>query len=101
MIPSISVKAEPPVALVDGNAQADKAQDVASYYLQFLYSEAAQDIAARNYYRPSDPAVLKRYGEQFPALSLVTIDSAFGGWDKAQAQHFADGGVFDQLYKPE
>ncbi|MDQ0516662.1 sulfate ABC transporter substrate-binding protein [Kaistia geumhonensis] len=100
--PSISVKAEPPVALVKGNADAKGTTAVAQAYLDYLYSDAAQKIIAHNYYRPvkpaaADPEDLKR----FAALKLVTVDDPqFGGWAKVQPAHFADGGIFDQIYKP-
>jgi sulfate transport system substrate-binding protein len=102
VVPSISIKAEPPVALVDGNVDEKGTRKVAEAYLSFLYSDAAQKIIAANYYRPAnpkaaDPADLKR----FPAITLATVDDpAFGGWKKVQAAHFADGGIFDQIYKP-
>jgi len=100
VVPSVSVKAEPPVALVDGNADAKGTRKVAEAYLQYLYSDEGQKIAAKHYYRPfkpeaADPADLKR----FPDLKLATIDE-FGGWKKAQPAYFGDGGVFDQIYKP-
>jgi sulfate/thiosulfate-binding protein len=99
--PSLSILAEPPVALIDKVVDKRGTRQVAEAYLDFLYSPAAQRIIAANFYRPSkpeaaDPADLKR----FPALKLVTIDEVFGGWAKAQRQHFADGGVFDQIYQP-
>jgi sulfate transport system substrate-binding protein len=102
VVPSLSIKAEPPVALVDGNVDAKGTRQVAEAYLEYLYSDAAQKIIAANYYRPAhpeaaDPQDLKR----FPDVKLVTIDDPiFGGWSKVQAAHFADGGIFDQLYKP-
>jgi sulfate transport system substrate-binding protein len=71
---------------------------VAEAYLKFLYSPQGQDIIARNFYRPRDPDVARQYASQFPNLKLVTIDDTFGGWDQAQATHFADGGTFDQIY---
>jgi len=74
-------------------------EDVAQAYLEYLYTPEAQDIAARNYYRPRDPAVALRYAERYPALNLVTIQD-FGGWDTAQAAYFADGGLFDRIYTP-
>lgn len=100
VVPSISIKAEPPVALVDGNVDARGTRKVAEAYLQYLYSDEGQKIAARHYYRPfrpeaADPADLKR----FPDLKLATI-ADFGGWKKAQPLYFGDGGVFDQIYKP-
>jgi sulfate transport system substrate-binding protein len=100
VVPSVSIKAEPPVALVDGNVDAKGTRKVAEAYLEYLYSDEGQRIAAKNYYRPykreaADPADLKR----FPDLKLTTIDD-FGGWKKAQPTFFGDGGVFDQIYKP-
>ena len=99
--PSISILAEPPVALVDKVVDKRGTRKVAEAYLDFLYTPAAQRIIAANFYRPSkpeaaDPEDLKR----FPNVKLVSIDAVFGGWAKAQAEHFADGGVFDQIYKP-
>ncbi|MGN6278999.1 MAG: sulfate ABC transporter substrate-binding protein [Sphingomonas sp.] len=96
VVPSISVLAEPSVALVDGNAKKHGTTAVADAYLKFLYSPQAQDIIAQNYYRPRDPAVAAKYAKQFPSLNLVTIKD-FGGWQAAQAKYFADGGVFDQI----
>ena len=100
VVPSISIKAEPPVALVAENAAAKGTTEVAKAYLDYLYSKEGQTIAARHYYRPfkpelADPADMKR----FPQLDLATIDD-FGGWKNAQPRFFADGGVFDQIYKP-
>ena len=100
--PASSILAEPPVALVDGNVDAKGTRKVAEAYLQFLYGPEGQKLAAKNHYRPvspdlADPADLK----QFKDIKLVTInDPIFGGWKKAQETHFADGGLFDQLYKP-
>jgi sulfate/thiosulfate-binding protein len=95
--PSLSVLAEPPVAVVDSVVDRTGTRALAQAYLEFLYTPPAQDIAARNYYRPSDPAVAKQYAERYPALKLVTIKD-FGGWDTAQARYFADGGLFDRIY---
>lgn len=95
--PSLSILAEPPVAVVDKNVDKKGTRKVAEAYLQYLYTDAAQEIIARNHYRPTNPAVAARYASQFPKLSLVTI-ADFGGWAQAQATHFADGGVFDQIY---
>jgi len=99
--PSISILTEPPVAVVDGNADNNGTRKVAEAYLNFLYTPEAQKLIAANFYRPrneaaADPADLKR----FPKLELVTIDGKFGGWRKAQKLYFGDGGVFDQIYKP-
>ncbi|WP_075213917.1 sulfate ABC transporter substrate-binding protein [Mongoliimonas terrestris] len=102
VVPSISVKAEPPVALVDGNVDAKGTREVASAYLDFLYTDVGQQLAAKHFYRPSRPeAVAPADLERFPATELVSIDSdLFGGWVKAQPEHFGDGGIFDQIYKP-
>ena len=96
--PSVSVLAEPPVAVVDKVAAKHKTTQVATAYLQFLYTPEGQEIAARHYYRPRNEAVAAKYAAQFPKLQLFTIDQVFGGWTKAQQTHFADGGVFDQIY---
>jgi sulfate transport system substrate-binding protein len=96
--PSISILAEPSVAVLDGNAKRHGTEEVAEAYLKYLYTLEAQDIIARNYYRPIDPAVQAKYASTFPKLNLVTIDGAFGGWQAAQKRFFADGGVFDTIY---
>jgi sulfate transport system substrate-binding protein len=98
--PSSSILAEPPVALVDKNVDRHGTRKVAEAYLQFLYTKKAQEIEAQNFYRPRDKAVLAAHAKDFPEIKLYTIDALFGGWTKAQATHFADGGVFDQIYKP-
>jgi sulfate transport system substrate-binding protein len=98
--PKLSILAEPPVALLDKNADRHGTRKVADAYLHFLYTKPAQEIEAKNFYRPRDPAVLKAFAKQFPAIPMVTVDDVFGGWQKAQQVHFADGGVFDQIYKP-
>jgi sulfate/thiosulfate-binding protein len=101
IVPSISINAETPVALVDENAKAKGNEKVAQAYLEFLYTPAAQKIAAHAHYRPSDPAAADPADlAKFPKVELVNIDEAFGGWAKAQQTHFADGGIFDLLYKP-
>jgi len=97
--PSLSILAEPSVALVDKIVDKRDTHEVAQAYLQYLYSEQGQQIAAKNYYRPRLAAVAEQYAEVFPKLNLVTVDEAFGGWQKAQATHFADGGTFDQIYQ--
>ncbi|WP_242354712.1 MULTISPECIES: sulfate ABC transporter substrate-binding protein [unclassified Anaeromyxobacter] len=99
VVPRSSILAEPPVAVVERNADRHGTRALAQAYLEFLYTPEGQELAARNYYRPRDPAVAARHAARFPRLELVTID-AFGGWQKAQAAHFADGGVFDQIYTP-
>jgi len=98
--PSLSILAEPSVALVDKIVDKRGTREVAQAYLEYLYSEQGQHIAAKNYYRPRLPAVAAQYEDVFPKLNLVTVDKAFGGWQKAQATHFADGGTFDQIYQP-
>ena len=96
--PTLSILAEPPVAIVDKVAEKKGTTEVAKAYLEYLYTEKGQEIAAKNYYRPRDPEVLAKYKDQFEELELVTIDD-FGGWQKAQKTHFADGGVFDEIYQ--
>ena len=98
--PSVSVLAEPPVAVVDKVVDRRGTRKVAHAYLEFLYSPEGQEIAAKHYYRPRSDAVRARYAKQFPELHLFTVDEVFGGWAKAQKTHFADGGVFDQIYQP-
>nr|WP_208113704.1 sulfate ABC transporter substrate-binding protein [Tahibacter aquaticus] len=95
--PSISILAEPPIALVDKVADKHGTRAVAEAYLKFLYTPAAQDIAGKHYYRPYDEKAAAKYASVFPKVNTFTIDAEFGGWKKAQATHFADGGVFDQL----
>jgi sulfate transport system substrate-binding protein len=96
--PSESILAEPPVALVDKIAAKHGTTEVAKAYLNYLYSDEGQEIAARNFYRPRNEKMAAKYAGQFPKLTLFNIDQTFGGWQKAQAKHFADGGVFDQIY---
>jgi sulfate/thiosulfate-binding protein len=98
IVPSISILAEPPVAVVDKTVDRKGTRAVAEAYLQFLYSPQGQQIAAENYYRPIDPKVAAQHEKTFTKVSLFTIDEQFGGWAKAQKTHFADGGVFDQVY---
>ncbi len=95
--PSVSILAEPPVTVVDKVADKRGTRKVAEAYLKFLYSDEGQEIIAKNYYRPTNPVIAAKYASKFPKLNLVTI-ADFGGWTKAQATHFADGGVFDQIY---
>uniref|UniRef100_UPI003008F718 sulfate ABC transporter substrate-binding protein n=1 Tax=Acinetobacter ursingii TaxID=108980 RepID=UPI003008F718 len=97
--PSLSILAEPPVAIVEKNVKKDGNENLAKAYLNFLYSPKGQDIAAKNFYRPRNADILKRYSSTFKPLNLVTIDKEFGGWTKVQKQHFDNGGVFDQLVK--
>jgi sulfate/thiosulfate transport system substrate-binding protein len=96
--PSISILAEPPVAVVDKVAKRHGTTEVAKAYLDYLYSDEGQDIAGKNFYRPRSAAAAAKYASQFAQVKLVTIDDEFGGWAKAQKTHFADGGVFDQIY---
>jgi sulfate transport system substrate-binding protein len=95
--PSVSILAEPPVALVDRNVDKHRSRAAADAYLKFLYSKEAQEIIARNHYRPRDAEIAARYAKEFPALKLYTIDQDFGGWQRTQAAHFADRGIFDQI----
>ncbi len=96
--PSLSILAEPPVAVVDKVVDRRGTRKAAEAYLNYLYSEEGQEIAAQNYYRPTNEKVAKKHAAQFPKLKLLTIDEVAGGWTKAQKAHFADGGVFDQIY---
>ena len=95
--PSVSILAEPPVSLVDKVVDKRGTRKVAEAYLQYLYSPEGQDIAGKNYYRPVDAKIAAKYARQFAPVKLFTIDEVFGGWQKAQKLHFADGGVFDQI----
>jgi sulfate transport system substrate-binding protein len=97
--PPTSILAEPPVALVDKVVDRRGTRTIAQGYLNFLYSPIAQDLIGKNYYRPRNPAAAAKYAARFPKIPMVTIDDTFGGWTKAQATHFADGGVFDQIHK--
>ncbi len=98
VVPSISILAEPSVAVVDKNVDRKGSRAVATAYLEHLYSDEGQDIAGRNYYRPTADKAKAKYASQFPKLTLFNIDDAFGGWAKADKAHFADGGSFDQIY---
>jgi sulfate transport system substrate-binding protein len=100
VVPSTSILAEPPVAVVDQVTDRKGTADVARAYLEYLYSDEGQDIAGRNFYRPRNEKIAAKYANVFPKLDLFTIEDAFGGWTKAQKTHFADGGIFDQIYKP-
>jgi sulfate transport system substrate-binding protein len=97
--PSVSILAEPPVAVIDSVVDRKRTRAVAEAYLQFLYTKEAQEIAAKNYYRPRDPTVAAQYAERYPAMKLVTIQD-FGGWSTAQTAYFADGGMFDRSFTP-
>lgn len=98
--PSISILAEPSVAVVDRVVKRKGTEAVAKGYLEYLYSDEAQDIIGKNFYRPRSEKALAKHGEKFAKVTLFTIDEVFGGWKKANQTHFADGGVFDQIYKP-
>ncbi|MCC6156470.1 MAG: sulfate ABC transporter substrate-binding protein [Deltaproteobacteria bacterium] len=98
--PSVSILAEPPVAVVDKNAEKHGTTALAKAYLEYLYTDAGQEIAAKHYYRPRNEVAAAKAGRTFTQVALFTIDEVFGGWAKAQAAHFADGAVFDQIYKP-
>ena len=98
VVPSLSILAEPPVSVVDKVAAKNGTTEVAKAYLDYLYSDEGQDIAGRNFYRPTSPKAAAKYASVFSKLDLVTIDAEFGGWTKAQKTHFADGGIFDQIY---
>jgi sulfate transport system substrate-binding protein len=97
VVPSLSILAEPPVTVVDKYAKKHGTEKAAQAYLEYLYSEEGQEIAAKNYYRPTLDSVAKKYATQFPKINLVKIDDVFGGWQKAQKTHFNDGGVFDEI----
>ena len=97
--PSVSIKAEPPVAVVDKVVDQRGTRDVATAYLQYLYTPQAQEIAARNFYRPLLAELQTKYADQFPSLELFTVDQVFGGWAKAQSKCFDDSGVFDEIYQ--
>jgi sulfate transport system substrate-binding protein len=99
VIPSISILAEPPVSIVDKVVKRHGTEGVAKAYLEYLYAPAGQEIAAKNFYRPRLESVAQKYAAQFPQVKLFTIDEVFGGWQKAQKAHFADGGTFDQIYQ--
>ncbi len=100
VVPSQSILAEPPVSIVDKVVDKKGTRAVAQAYLEYLYTPEGQEIAAKNYYRPRLDSVAKKYAATFPKIKLVTVDDVFGGWQKAQKTHFADGGVFDQIYQP-
>jgi len=100
VVPSLSILAEPPVAVVDKVVDKKGTRAAAEAYLQFLYSPEGQEIAARHHYRPRDAKIAAKYAGTFAQVKLFTIDEAFGGWQNAQKAHFADGGTFDQIYRP-
>jgi sulfate transport system substrate-binding protein len=100
VVPSLSILAEPPVTVVDSVVDKKKTRAIAEEYLRFLYSPEGQEIAAKHHYRPRDPKVAEKHTNTFASVKLFTIDEAFKGWQVAQKTHFADGGTFDQIYKP-
>jgi sulfate transport system substrate-binding protein len=100
VVPSVSILAEPPVAVVDKVVDKHGTRKVAEAYLNYLYTPEGQEIAAKNFYRPIDPKVAAAHEKDFPKVNLITIDDTFGGWKKAQPEHFGDGGTFDQIYQP-
>jgi sulfate transport system substrate-binding protein len=99
VVPSLSILAEPPVTVIDKTVDKRGTRAVAQAYLEYLYSEEGQEIAGRNYYRPTLESVAKKYESKFPKVNLIKIDDVFGGWQKAQKTHFADGGTFDEIYQ--
>jgi sulfate/thiosulfate transport system substrate-binding protein len=99
VVPPLSILAEPPVTIVDKVVEKKGTRDVADAYLRYWYTKEGQEIAAKNSYRPRDAEIAKKYENSFTKLNLFTIDELFGGWTKAQKEHFAEGGVFDQIYK--
>jgi len=99
--PPLSILAEPPVAVLDKNAKRHGTMEVAKAYLDYLYSDEGQEIAAKKFYRPRNETVATKYAANFTPLKLVTVDQEFGGWAKAQQTHFADGGTFDQIFQPQ
>ncbi len=101
VVPSLSVLAEPPVTVVDKVVDRRGTRKVAEAYLNYLYSDAGQEIAGKHYYRPINEKIAAKYASQFPKLKLLTVDEIAGGWTKAQKTHFADGGTFDQIYQPK
>lgn len=98
VVPSLSILAEPTVAVVDKVVDKKGTRALAEEYLSYLYSDEGQDIAGKNFYRPTSEKAKAQYDKQFPKLTLATIDQAFGGWAKANREHFADGALFDQIY---
>jgi sulfate transport system substrate-binding protein len=100
VLPPVSVLAENPVAWVDRNVQRHHTEAVSRAYLEYLYSDAGQELAAQHFFRPKNQAVLTRYAARYQPLNLFTVDEVAGSWQKAQKVHFADGGIFDQLYQP-
>lgn len=100
VVPSLSILAEPPVTVVDKVVERKGTREVSQGYLEYLYSEKGQEIAARHHYRPRSEEIAKRFAAEFPEVKTFTIDETFGGWQVAQKKHFSDGGIFDQIYQP-
>ena len=98
--PTISIRAEPPVSVVDKVVDRRGTREIATAYLEYIYSPEGQEIVARNFYRPRSPEVAEKYSKQFPKIELFTVDELFGGWSKAQKTYFDDDGIFDQIYQP-
>ena len=101
VVPSISIRAEPPVAVIDKNVDKHGTRQIAEAYLQFLYTEQGQEICAKHFYRASNPKVAEKYAGRFLKVDMFTIGEVFGGWQEAQKTHFSEGGTFDQIYQPE
>jgi sulfate transport system substrate-binding protein len=99
VVPPLSILAEPPVALVEKNAERHGTREVAEAYLKFLYTDEAQELVAKNYYRPRNGDVAKRYADRFKSVELFQLSELFGDWNKVQKEHFDDGGIFDQIYQ--
>jgi sulfate transport system substrate-binding protein len=101
VLPSVSILAEPPVAVVDKVVDKHGTRALAQAYLEFLYTKEGQEIAAKHYYRPRDSEVAAKHASVFPKIDLFTIYEVFGGWQTAQKTHFSEGGIFDRIYKPK
>ena len=99
VVPSLSIEADAPVAVVDKYVSKHKTQQVAQAYLEYLYQPEGQELIAKHFFRPRNAAIVAKYSGRFPKIRLFTVDELFGGWQKAQQTHFADGGVFDQIYE--
>ena len=98
VVPSVSIKAEPPVSYVDKVVKKKGTKRIAEEYLKYLYSKEGQEIVAKHFFRPSDNEIMEEYKSQYPEVKLVNIDKDFGGWQTAQKKHFSDGGTFDKIY---
>jgi len=98
--PSLSILAEPPVTVIDKNVDKKGTREVATEYLKYLYSDEGQNIAAKNFYRPSNPEIAAKYADKFAKVELITIDDVFGGWKKVSKPYFGEGGIFDQIFQP-